>query len=205
MTNDLDLVDEPNFYIPYFAGYFDGNGHKISNLSCDFGFVSHVGLFGYIGSGGKVTEVGIENVNITGARWVGGLAGFNDGTVSNSYSTGSVTGNWYVGGLVGANWGGTVSKSYSTGNVSGNEHVGGLAGEDMGRGLISKSFWDTETSGQATSPGGTGKTTAEMKDISTFSGAGWNIRAVNSHGERNLAGIWNIVDGLTYPFLSWQS
>jgi hypothetical protein len=233
LTNDLDLVDEPNFYIPYFAGEFDGNGHKICNLSCDFSSVSHIGLFGYIAHGGKVAEVGVENVNITGTWWVGGLAGFNDGTVSNSYSTGSVTGNWYVGGLmgvnwdsdtvsnsystgsvtgtrgvgglVGANWGGTVSRSYSTGNVSGNEHVGGLAGENMGGGLISKSFWDIETSGQATSDGGTGKNTTEMQDISTFSGAAWDIRAVNGAGERNRAGIWNIIDGLTYPFLSWQA
>jgi len=231
LTNDLDLVDEPNFYIPYFAGEFDGNGHKISNLSCDFGSVSHVGLFGYIASGGKVTKVGVENVNITGAWWVGGLVGFSAGavsksyssgsvtgnkyvgglmganwdvTMSNSYSTGSVTGTWGVGGLVGANWDGIVNKSYSTGIVTGNEHVGGLVGEDMGVGHISNSFWDTETSGQATSDGGTGKNTTEMQDISTFSGAAWNIRPVSGPGERNIAGIWNIVDGVTYPFLSWE-
>ena len=233
LTKDLDLVDEPNLYIPYFSGEFDGNGHKISNLSCDFGSVSHVGLFGYIAHGGKLIEVGVENVNITGAWWVGGLVGFNDGTVTNSYSTGIVTGNKYVGGLmgvnwgsdtvscsystsnvsgtsgvgglVGANWGGIVSKSYSTGNVSGNEHVGGLVGENMGGGLISNSFWDTETSGQATSDGGTGKNTTEMQDIVTFSGAGWSIRTVNDPGERNLAGIWNIVNEQTHPFLSWES
>jgi len=88
--------------------------------------------------------------------------------------------------------------------VTGNEHVGGLVGENMGGGQISNSFWDIQTSVQATSAGGTGKNTTEMQDISTFSGAGWNIRAVNGPGDRNLAGIWNIVDGLTYPFLSWQ-
>jgi len=283
LKNDLDLVDEPNFYIPYLAGEFDGNGHKISNLSCDFGSISQVGLFGYLASGGKVTEAGVENVNITGASWVGGLVGLNEGTVSdsyssgnmigedgvgglvgwnegtvgNSYSTGSVTGsNWRAGGLVGYNTG-TVSNSYSTGNVSGNIYVGGLVGENTGPvnnsyssgnvtgnfsvgglageswgfgtvrksystgsvtgnsnvgglvgrsfdGTVSDSFWDIETSGQPTSAGGTGNNTTEMQDISTFSGAGWNIRAVNGPGDRNLAGIWNIVDGLTYPFLSWQ-
>jgi hypothetical protein len=94
-----------------------------------------------------------------------------------------------------------VSNSYSTGSVTGNELVGGLAGEN--RGTVSKSFWDTETSGQATSAGGTGKTTAEMKTIATFSGAGWNIIAV-ALNETNPAYIWNIVDDVTYPFLSWQ-
>jgi hypothetical protein len=233
LKNDLDLTDEPNFYIPYLAGEFDGNGHKISNLSFNFGFISQVGLFGYIGSGGKVTKVGVENVNVTSASWwVGGLAGFSAGAVSDSHSSGSVTGNMYVGGLmganwdvtmsnsystssvngnegvgglVGANWDGIVRNSYSTGNVTGNKYVGGLAGQDMGVGHISNSFWDIETSGQATSPGGTGKITAEMQDIATFSGATWNITAVVNPGTRNPAYIWNIVDKETYPFLSWQA
>jgi hypothetical protein len=69
---------------------------------------------------------------------------------------------------------------------------------------ITNSFWDVETSGQATSDGGTGKTTAEMKDITTFSGATWNITGVANPSIRNLSYIWNIVDDVTYPFLSWQ-
>jgi hypothetical protein len=70
-------------------------------------------------------------------------------------------------------------------------------------GSVSNSFWDTETSGQATSDGGTGKTTAEMQDITTFSGTGWNITAV-ALNETNPAYIWNIVNNVTYPFLSSQ-
>ena len=70
---------------------------------------------------------------------------------------------------------------------------------------VRNSFWDLEISGMEGSDGGTGKTTAEMQDIATFSGAGWNIVAVGGSGERNPAYIWNIVDGETYPFLSWQS
>jgi len=69
---------------------------------------------------------------------------------------------------------------------------------------VRNSFWDIETSGQATSDGGTGKTTAQMKNITTFSGAGWNIITV-ALNETNPAYIWNIVDQETYPFLSWQS
>jgi hypothetical protein len=70
-------------------------------------------------------------------------------------------------------------------------------------GTASNSFWDIETSGQATSAGGTGKTTAEMKNIATFTGAMWDIVAV-ALDHRNPAHIWNIVNGVTYPFLSWQ-
>jgi hypothetical protein len=231
LKNDLDLGGAPNFYIPYLAGEFNGNGRKISNLGLKFDFVAHVGLFGYLGSGGKVSEVGVENVNITvtggwqvgglvgentgivsnsystgsvtGTGDVGGLAGWNvdDGTVSNSYSTSSVTGN-QGGGLVGWNYGGTVSNSYSTGSVTGEWETGSLVG--VNHGIVSNSFWDIQTSGQGTPDGGTGKTTAEMKSIATFSGVGWDIIAV-AHEETNPAYAWNIVDGVTYPFLSWQS
>jgi hypothetical protein len=55
------------------------------------------------------------------------------------------------------------------------------------------------------SDGGTGKTTAEMQDTTTFLRASWNITAVANPSIRNFAYIWNIVDDETYPFLSWQS
>jgi len=262
LTNDLDLGGEPNFYIPYLAGEFDGNGHRISNLSFNFSFVSNIGLFGYLAPGGKVTQVGVGNVNITGASFVGGLVGanwegtvsdsycsgsvtgsatsrtisyeedvgglvgFNTGTVSNSYSSGSVTGKECVGGLTGYNEG-TVSNSYSTANVTGDWLVGGLVAMNPGNvdnsystgnvtsdgkfgglvaknyGTVSDSFWDIETSGLTISDGGTGKATAKMKSIATFSGARWNIIAV-ALNQTNPAYIWNIVNGVTYPFLSWQ-
>jgi hypothetical protein len=231
LKNDLDLAAEPNFYIPYFAGEFDGNGHKISNLSFDFGFVSSIGLFGLLASGGKVTDLSAENVNITGAGFVGGLVGCNRGNVSNSHATGTVTGDYeYVAGLVGKNYGtvgnsystvnvngnelvggligfnsDTVSNSYSTGSVTGTSQVGGLVGRNGGNGNVINSFWDAETSGQDTSDGGTGKTTAEMQEIATFSGATWDIVAVANPSIRNPSYIWNIVDDETYPFLSWQS
>jgi hypothetical protein len=231
LKNDLDLGGESNFYIPYLAGEFDGNGHKISNLRLNFDFVAEVGLFGYLASSGKVSEIGVENVNVTGQHRVGALAGASVGAVSNSYSTGNLNRGGDVGGLVGWNkgtvrdsyssasvsvsggglvganvWnGGTVSNSYSTGRVTrtGDQPAGGLVGSNDV--ALGSSFWDTETTGQSTSDGGTGKTTAEMKNITTFSGAGWNIVAVANPGTRNPAYIWNIVDGQTYPFLSWQS
>jgi hypothetical protein len=87
--------------------------------------------------------------------------------------------------------------------VTGNHTVGGLVGQNE-RSTVSNSFWDIETSGQATSDGGTGKTTAEIRNIGTFSGAGWDITAVANPSTRNPSYIWNIVDDDTYPFLSWQ-
>jgi len=169
------------------------------------------GLVGYNGYG--TVSDSYSAASVTGNWSVGGLVGENtgnvnnNGTVSNSYSTGNVTGENGVGGLVGRSreyggGGSTIGSSYSTGTVTGNWSVGGLVGENTG--TVSDSFWDTETSGQSTSAGGTGKNTTEMQDITTFSGAGWNIIAV-ALNETNPAYIWNIANNVTYPFLSWQS
>ena len=143
--------------------------------------------------------------SVTGSSAVGGLTGDNwyyRGIVSNSYSAGSVTGSRRVGGLVGVNNYGNVTHSYSTGSVTGSAQVGGLVGYN--KGTVSDSFWDTQTSGRATSDGGIGKTTGEMKSIAIFWGAGWNVVGVASPSTRTPSYIWNIVDGQTYPFLSWE-
>ena len=150
---------------------------------------------------------------VTGTDNVGGLVGKNSDSASNSYSTGRVTGSDTVGGLVGRNDNthstGSVTDSYSTGSVTGSDNVGGLVGRNAG--TESNSFWDTETSGQDTSDGGTGKITEEMQDIITFTDTEtegldepWDIAAVVDSSTRNTDYIWNIVDEETYPFLSWQ-
>ena len=259
LKNDLDLGDHPNFYIPYLAGEFDGNGHGVANVQFNYGFVPQVGLFGYVASGGKVTRVCVENVNIAGAGGVGGLAGYIwQGTIDESCSTGSVAGDWQVGGLAGfsnhgtivnsyfrgsvsahgrigglvgdnhyghvrnsyalgtvsgSHWGvgglvgwndqGTVRNSYSSNSITGGEGVGGLVGHSS-QGAVHHSFWDVETSGTEDSDGGTGKTTTEMMSIATFSGVGWPIVGVADPDIRDSSYTWNIVDGQTYPFLSWQ-
>ena len=101
-----------------------------------------------------------------------------------------------------------MSDCYSSGSVTGNEDVGGLVGlagwNYYYETTVSNSFWDTETSGQTTSDGGTAKTTAEMKNYATFLAGGWNIFPVANPSTRNPSYIWNIVDDQTYPFLSWQ-
>jgi len=126
------------------------------------------------------------------------------GTVSNSYSTGSVNGSSFVGGLVGRNFeNSTVSNSYSTGSVSGGSSVGGLVGYNAS--TVSNSFWDTQTSNQSSSSGGTGKTTAEMKDYNTFIDADWDFVSESDNG---IEDIWDadqlgtVNDG--YMILSWQ-
>ena len=162
LQNDLDLGDHPDFFIPYLAGQFDGDGHKIWNLSFNIDFVSQVGLFGNIAIGGKVTRLGAENVDITGARSVGGLVGTNHGTVSNCYSTGVLRNTRQVGGLVGGN-AGTVTNSYSTASVSGLHLVGGLVGGNVA--TVNDCYATGDVTGDDASVGGlVGGNTATVSD-----------------------------------------
>ncbi len=115
-----------------FAGTLDGEGHTISNLKINRPSDWDVGLFGVVGTGGTVRNVGLLDESVTGDSEVGGLVGVNEGTIERSYATGVVsgTGRW-VGGLVGVN-NGTITQSYTTGAVSGGYYVGGLVGRNGG-------------------------------------------------------------------------
>jgi hypothetical protein len=120
-----------------FTGAFDGAGHVIRNLTVNRPLTDFVGLFGIVGPGGVVRDVGLVKGSITGKTATGGLAGYGDAgsSISSSYTTVSVNGSINVGGLVGRN-DGTVSDSYATGPVSGTTVVGGLAGDLEGAEVI---------------------------------------------------------------------
>ena len=251
-----------------FTGSYDGGGFTISGLTINRPATHQIGLFGWTTNGATIQDLGLTNVSITGLDNVGALVGFNrydnQSLVSNCYSTGTVSGEDYVGGLVGRIYkidvtnsystcnvtgsedyvgglggqirdnstvsncystgtviggsavGGlagnihlgstTVSNCYSTGSVTGTGQVGGFAGSRTSSGIVSNCFWDTETSGQASSDGGTGKTTAEMKTVTTFTDAGWDFEfetenGTDSYWDMDLSGAINS----GYSFLSWQN
>ncbi len=117
-----------------FTGSFDGQGYEIRDLHISRSTAFYVGLFGAVGRDGLIRNVGVVNTHVRGRGSVGGLVGYNAGTMSNSYSTGIVTGSRLyrdVGGLVGRSTG-TVGNSYSTSSVTGHENVGGLVGRSSG-------------------------------------------------------------------------
>ena len=120
-----------------FEGTFDGNGYTISNFTIHGGSNDYLGLFGYIGLTGQINNLGLENCTISGTSivgdsgpyYIGTLAGFNAGTISQCYTKGTVSGYYHVGGLVGRN-AGEISNCYNTGSVTGYNNVGGLAGSN---------------------------------------------------------------------------
>jgi VCBS repeat-containing protein len=92
-----------------------------------------VGALGYtLMDGASLYRIGVSGGSVSGTGFVGGLIGYNDGSiVTQSFSTASVTINdsGYAGGLVGDN-DGAISACYSAGSVTGSPGatVGGLAG-----------------------------------------------------------------------------
>lgn len=258
LVNGLSMLDP-------FIGAFNGLDHVISGLTINtINTLSAnlTGLFGTVGQGGVLRNVRMQDFTITGGLNVGGLVGYNNGTINNSYAAGgitcdssggglvgynvgainnsysssNVTGTNFVGGLVGLNGDsgpglsfGTINNSYATGNVSGTSYVGGLVGNSpdggafvggvymshtinnayatgsvMGisnvGGLVgggvsfgtSNSYWNINLSGQATSTGGTGLTTVQMKQQASY--AGWDF-----------TNIWTIQNGVSYPTLRTAS
>lgn len=67
-----------------FTGTFDGKGHIISGLVKE-NSTEPVGLFGVIGSGAKVSNVGVVNCIFSSTADAGGIAGINEGTITDSY------------------------------------------------------------------------------------------------------------------------
>jgi filamentous hemagglutinin family protein len=135
------------------------------------------GLVGYVWGGSISNSYATGDISSTGDD-IGGLAGkvTSPASITKSYATGIVIGYDNIGGLVGSN-SGSIENSYATSSVSiipGGSNAGGLVGFDD-TGSVTNSFWNTNTSGQATSDGGEGKTTAELQDITIYSDAGWDI------------------------------
>ncbi|UKS25922.1 S-layer homology domain-containing protein [Paenibacillus sp. HWE-109] len=122
-----------------FQGNMDGNGFAIRNLVISRSGNSYIGLFGVTLSNSELNNIILENIEVHGGFNVGGLVGYNGGTISKSSVTGSVKGSSTVGGLVGENQG-IVSTSFSSANASGDYTAGGLVGSNSSDGVINNSY-----------------------------------------------------------------
>ncbi|MFM0472660.1 filamentous hemagglutinin N-terminal domain-containing protein [Paraburkholderia strydomiana] len=147
-----------------------------------------------------------------------GLALTNGGTITESYTTGSITGaeRSYVsaGGLVLGNESvmyvghggtliqGTISQSFvagpvSSGTTGGSTTTGGICAPGCGGNIGSDVYWNVQTTGQSSSggnlPASNGLTTAQMSDPASF--VGWDFGS---------NGAWTMQPGATHPVLTWQ-
>ena len=137
---------------------------------------------------------------VSGSETAGGLVGLNRGTLTASYATGRVRGASVAGGLVGLNRG-TLTASYATGRVRGASVAGGLVGAIEPPGTVTASYWDTDTSGVASSAAGRGLTTSALQRPTAYGGlyAAWNV---DVDGDGVVDGPWHLGTSAQYPALT---
>ena len=165
----------------------------------------HDNVGGLVGNSNGIIERSYALMSVEGNENVGGLVGYADrysSHIRNNYVQGSVTGVNNVGGLLGfvkyqGSYASTagIEYNYSTAAVSGSSNVGGLVGLNQFW-ADSVGFWDVDTSGQSGSAGGWGKTSAELKQIATFSG--WDIADVS---DSTSTSTWVIDEDNSTPWL----
>ena len=117
---------------PY-KGIFNGQGHTISGLyfnDTSKDSEEYIGLFGNLGSGGEISNVGVVNSYFSGIRFVGGVCADNEGKISNCYALGELHGG-YKGGVC-ANNEGEISNCYASCTISG-DICGGISYSNSGQ------------------------------------------------------------------------
>ncbi len=160
------------------------------------GLFSVGGICGY--NKGEIEEC-FSDVEISGWDWIGGLCGHAKTDIRNCYSKGKVSGTNSIGGLAGHVGDNDamvpVINSYSYAKVQGLTNVaGGLVGSSE-NGRVISCFWDIEASGQSVSAEGIGKTTNEMKSLSTYGTVDWDFKNIWDIDSRKNNG---------YPYFRWQ-
>ena len=141
LTDDIDLAGYD--WLPMgrargtntgFRGAFDGQGHTISNLNVNESGIAkntEYGLFGLVDSGAVIKNFSIISGQVNGFdNSTGAVAGYIwSATIDNVTNYANVTGNRYIGGIVGQlTRGTTISNCFNYGNVQGINYVGGVVG-----------------------------------------------------------------------------
>ena len=203
-----------------YAGIFDGKEHSISGLYAnmydapveDSDYTSNkncAGLFGF--HAGVTRNLGIMDSYIRGESCVAGICAYNDaGTIQNCYSTATVCGDSYIGGICGrsrsnsiiencynagyiygatrsiggicGNNYSTIENCYNVGNVNGKFYVGGIVGESSGLG---NTIWIKDCYNR-------GNVIGDTKDIGGIGGyIGYSL-VENCYSQATVSGNTNV-------------
>ena len=203
-----------------YAGIFDGKEHSISGLYAnmydapveDSDYTSNkncAGLFGF--HAGVTRNLGIMDSYIRGESCVAGICAYNDaGTIQNCYSTATVCGDSYIGGICGrsrsnsiiencynagyiygatrsiggicGNNYSTIENCYNVGNVNGKFYVGGIVGESSGSG---NTIWIKDCYNR-------GNVIGDTKDIGGIGGyIGYSL-VENCYSQATVSGNTNV-------------
>jgi len=152
---------------------------------------------GLVGSNRERVEASSASGAVEGNGAVGGLVGSNEKRVVASSASGAVEGNGAVGGLVGFNDNARLEQSFATGQVDGDSPVGGVVGENDG--IISATYWNKETTGQAVGIGSGNEGGVTGLDTEQMQG----VAAAEHMDALDFGGTWQFVTDLPeYPVLA---
>lgn len=112
-----------------FSGIFDGNGHSIIGMRIEKSGSGYLGLFANVS--GRVSNLNIENVSITGGTNAGAIAAAADGAIFENCSVSGSMNNTsnIVGGIVGNATNVVINNCKNTANITGGAYVGGIIGK----------------------------------------------------------------------------
>jgi len=174
-----------------FRGSFDGNGHTISGLTIKQPAGQYLGLFASIHITGKVHDLTLSDVDITGVSYVGAVAGINRGEIGNVHVTGNINGSSrFVGGIVGRSTSNSsliIASSFS-GKVSGQETVGGIVGENSAASYIVAATSSGEVISDAESGMDIGGLTGFNSGVILYGYADMKVSAKGKNAE-NIGGL----------------
>ncbi len=137
LVNDIDLKsaewtpigDDEKLY----SGTFEGNNKTVSGLYINASSSEYQGLFGYTNETSEISNLGVDGSVNGSSNYVGGVVGYNRGTITNCYNLADVEGSENVGGVVGYTISSvTITNCYNLGSVNGQRLVGGVVGNNSG-------------------------------------------------------------------------
>lgn len=214
LANNIDLASYDNwepiidneYYMP-FQGVLDGNGFSIDNLTTYDDEGNYVGLFYYTESG-AILNLTLNNVNIEGSSYAGGIAGLSAGTIFENVSVnGKILGDESTGGIVGVGTYLHIRNAEFSGEINGSEEIaGGIIGYASNiKGSNLKTYGVIEGTHEVGGIFG-GISESELGNlysqanvvsngvkIGGISGASWDSKYANVHFKGNLTG--NIIVG----------
>ena len=133
-SNYMPLFDDERM----FNGSINGNGKTIYNLTICNTDTFYTGLFACIGADGNVTDLTLEDANLQGTNYIGGIAGYAFGAVTDCTVSGKITYipqndyNVFLGGIAGRaenTMDGCSSEAAIVAeNVAGTVYAGGIVG-----------------------------------------------------------------------------
>lgn len=121
-----------NNFRQIFAGQFDGDGHTIKNLSVNTGSTGYAGLFGRLDTLSVVKNLILDSPTVeTTGNYGGGLCAWSLGELRNIrvINPSISVGNLACGGMAGISWD-VYDCNVTGGTLTGNGYVGSLLGEN---------------------------------------------------------------------------